>query len=79
MAWILINLFAVPYLLHYLDDFFLADNNKKLSAYMDTTKEAFHWLGVSLALDKLEGPTTFITYLGIQINSSSFTISLPQD
>ena len=77
LAWILIHLFAIPYLLHYLDDFFLADNNKKLSAYMDTTKKAFHWLGVPLALDKLEGPTTCITYLGIQIDSSNFTISLP--
>ena len=27
LAWSLINLFAVSYLLHYLDDFFLADNN----------------------------------------------------
>ena len=78
---IVISLFAVPYLLQYLDDFFLVDNNKKLSAYMDTIKEAFHWLGVPLAPDKLEGPphVSCITYLGIQINSCNLTISLPPD
>ena len=79
LTWIIINLFAVPYLLHYLDDFFLADNKNNLSKYMHTTKEAFAWLGVPLAPEKSEGPTTRITYLGIQIDSAAFTISLPED
>ena len=40
LAWILIHLFAIPYLLHYLDDFFLADNNKKLSCLHGYHKES---------------------------------------
>ena len=46
---------------------------------MHTTKEAFAWLGVPLAPEKIEGPTTRITYLGMQTDSAAFTISLPED
>ena len=70
LGFLLTYLMYIPYILHYWDNFFLADNNKKLSTYMDNKKEAFN---------KLEGPTTYITYLGIQINSSNITISLPPD
>ena len=39
----------------------------------------FQYLGVPLAEDKLEGPTTSIIYLGIQIDSTEFTISIPNE
>ena len=79
LTWILIHVYAIPYILHYLDDFFLADNTKKLAAYMEVMKNAFAWLGVPLAPAKIEGPTTRITYLGIEIDSVKFTIKLPED
>ena len=58
LTWILIHVFGIPYLLHYLDDFFIADNKNQLLQYMDRMKKAFQWLGVPLAPDKIEGPST---------------------
>ena len=78
LTWILINFCAIPYILHYLDDFILAHTHN-LKTHMNTMESVFKWLGVPLATDKAEGPTTKITYLGIDINSSNFTISLPSD
>ena len=39
----------------------------------------FRMIGVPVALDKLEGPSQVISYLGIEIDSSSSTIRLPND
>ena len=81
LAWILVFVFSVPYVIHYLDDFFIADSaiSNKTAKYMNTIKSAFTWLGVPLAPDKIIGPATCITYLGIDIDSSSFEIHLPND
>lgn len=79
LAWILIHVFAISYVLHYLDDFFFADKCNKLQPHMDTAVQAFQWLGVPLATEKLEGPLQQITYLGIEIDSLNFTIRLPAD
>ena len=46
---------------------------------MEVMKNSFAWLGVPLAPAKIEGPTTRITYLGIEIDSFKFTIKLPED
>ena len=39
----------------------------------------FHHLGVPLAPDKVCGPTTCITFLGIEIDSIAHTVRLPAD
>ena len=57
--------------------FSIADNKNQLLQYMDHMKKAFQWLGIPLAPDKIEGPSTCITYLGIEIDSSRLTIQLP--
>lgn len=36
-------------------------------------------LGVPIATDKTEGPTTYITYLGLEINTVSQTLFIPHD
>lgn len=36
-------------------------------------------LGVPIATDKTEGPTTYITYLGLEINTVSQTFFIPHD
>ena len=36
-------------------------------------------LGVPLALDKLEGPTTKLTFLGIEIDTEAGVLSLPEE
>ncbi|XP_077783928.1 uncharacterized protein LOC144327573 [Podarcis muralis] len=66
---------------HYLDDFLLAsacdtgECSVLLRAFADLTQE----LGVPLAADKTEGPSTRLTYLGILLDTVSQTSSLPRD
>ena len=80
LLWILINCFAIPYALHYLDDFFFCARNKlHCKQYIDSATEAFNRLGVPLAPEKLEGPSQILTYLGIEINVKTRTIQLPKD
>ena len=66
---------------HYLDDFVTlgphatADCQRNLDIIIQT----FTDLGIPLALEKLEGPTTCLTFLGIEINTLDGTLRLPQD
>ena len=55
LAWILICVFGIPYLLHYLDDFFVAATSN-LQQHMSTVQREFTLLGVPLAPDKIVGP-----------------------
>ena len=69
ICWIIQHIYNIINLIHYSDDFFLVSPPFKKTALHEitTVKSAFQYLGVPLAEDKLEGPTTSITYLGIQI------------
>ena len=80
LLWILIYIGAIPFIVHYLDDFFLcATSSDQCQAHMDTMRSLFSELGVPLAEDKTVGPSQCITYLGIEIDSLHQTIRLPQD
>ena len=69
------NKHLIAELIHYLDDFFTADEADNI----EVTKKVFHQLGVPLAKEKLEGPTTEITYIGIGIHSVRQEICLPAE
>ena len=65
-------------LLHYLDDFLLVGPPGK-----DTCLEAMSrvllvcdLLGIPVASEKLEGPTTTLTFLGIVLNTSEQQLCL---
>lgn len=66
---------------HYLDDFFLAgtadsnDCQNIMSMFGIVCKE----LGVPLAIDKTEGPSTDLTFLGFTIDSVALVIKIPED
>ena len=47
------------------------------STYVDSIKHIFSHLEVPIADDKLQGPTTRITYLGIEIDSNDMVTRLP--
>ena len=81
VCWIIQTLFNLPHLIHYADDFLLAStsNTNKANNELQTAIAAFHHLGIPIAEDKLEGPTTKLTYLGIEINSEDMTIRVPDD
>ena len=67
LEWILRNKYGLEFLSHYLDDFITADpaNSAQCKSNLATIQQVFNRLGVPLAPDKLESPTTVLTYLGI--------------
>ena len=68
--------------IHYSDDYLLASPthpNTQAQHDLNTFKSTFHTLGVPVAEDKLVGPTTNLTFIGINIDTNSFQVSIPQD
>ena len=64
LAWILRINYLVDILTHYLDDFWIAGpaNSTQCASNLAKIQDVFQKLGVPIAPDKLEGPTTYITY-----------------
>ena len=81
LEWILRNKYYLKVLSHCLDDFFTAGpaDSPQCQSNLIIIQQVFDKLGVSLAPDKLEGPTTVLTYLGIKIDSDDQVIRLPDD
>ncbi|KAL5517936.1 hypothetical protein EMCRGX_G003583 [Ephydatia muelleri] len=80
LDWIMANNYGAQ-LLHYLDDFLLVGPPGK-----DTCQEAMSrmltvcdQLGIPVASEKLEGPTTALTFLGIVLDTSAQQLRLPLD
>ena len=80
LAWVLWSR-GIRWQLHYLDDFlFLGPPSsttcaRSLDQALATCKE----LGVPVATQKTERPTTRLTFLGIQIDTDAMCLSLAQD
>ena len=80
LAWIIIQFGRLHFLIHYLDDYFLANFTRDLCHRdMQEFLRICSELGVPIADDKLIGPTTALTYLGIEIDSVAMTIRLPPE
>jgi len=71
IAWIATQ-HRVSSLLHYLDDFFLVGPPDPSNCKQDS--DAFiqlcSSLGIPLASENIEGPTTSLTFLGVTIDTS---------
>lgn len=81
LEWLLKFLYHDSILHHYLDDYiFMGDgeSNDCLQA-MTRFEQLCESLGVPLASDKTEGPTTVLVFLGLEINSVLFQIQIPQE
>ena len=81
LNWILVNKRKLNSI-HYSDDYLLASPpipENQAEADLSTFKSTFNSLGVPIAEDKLIGPTTCLTFIGIMINTDSFEISIPPD
>eukprot|EP00731_Ephydatia_muelleri_P035535 Em0133g5a len=80
LHWIMATNYAAD-LIHYLDDFLLAGppGQPTCSESMETMLRVCMRLGIPVALDKLEGPATTITFLGITINIALQQLRLPPD
>ena len=79
LHWILDNNYQVD-AVHYLDDFLVAGapGTDQCSSAVQLTLSACESLGIPVAFDKLEGPSTRITFLGIMLDTEARVMSLPQ-
>ncbi|KAL5509584.1 hypothetical protein EMCRGX_G004978 [Ephydatia muelleri] len=77
LHWIM----ATADLIHYLDEFLLAGppGQPTCSESTETMLRVCERLGIPVALDKLEGPVTTITFLGITIDTTLQKLRLPPD
>ena len=81
LQWILQNWALIEFLLHYLNDFFLTGSPESDICQNNLSKAEMLCaeLGVPLAEEKTVGPSTVITFLGIELESIKFETRLPQD
>ena len=80
LSWILESKGVSP-ILHYLDDFLTMGppSSTTCQENLNIINEVCSYLGVPLALEKLEGPTQSLTFLGIVLDTSRMEIRLPED
>ena len=80
LAWVM-HKHGVSRQLHYLDDYLFlgAPTSQECAHNLQTALQVCHQLGVPVAAQKTEGPTTCLTFLGIQLDSVSMQLSLAQD
>ena len=71
----------MSFLLHYLDDFHTLGppNSQTRQRNLDTCIQQFQDWGIPLHPDKLEGPSTLLTVLGIELDSLLLQARLPQE
>ena len=81
VEWILVHNYAISPLFHYLDDFLTLGPacSPVCQAHVNTAFAVFDRLGLPLHLDKCEGPSTSLVFLGIQLDSVCQTARLPQE
>ena len=66
-------------LLHYLDDFLFGGkkDTNDCTFIMSVFMDKMQLLGVPIASDKTEGPTTKLSFLGLELDSEEMTIRIP--
>ena len=67
--------------LHYLDDFLLAGppTSNRCEKDLEEVKSTCEWLGIPLAMEKVTGPTTLLTFLGITLDTVQMEAHLPPE
>ena len=69
----------VPHILHYLDDFLIvgAPASTQAQDNLQSCERLCEALGVPLAKEKTEGPSTSITFLGFTLDTVKLELCLP--
>jgi hypothetical protein len=78
LEWVLLEQ-GVSRLLHYLDDFLtMGDaNTTECQNNLELIKRMCKFLGLPLKVEKLEGPTMVLTFLGIVLDTQKLEMRLP--
>ena len=78
VCYVLVVVFGILFLIHYLDDYLIANlDEHSCSLDMHKAVKVFNLLGIPVALDKLVGPFQCITYLGIEIDAAAGIVRPP--
>ena len=80
LAW-MANQHNVSFLIHYLDDFLTMGppSSPTCQRNLDTLVQICTYLGVPLALEKVEGPSTALPFLGIVLDTTRMEARLPEE
>ena len=80
LEWILRNNYDLHWLIHYLDDYFLAGppNSSICHDHLQCFLKVCMRLGFPVAMDKVEGPATTLIFLGLELDSVLKQIRLPK-
>ena len=72
---------GVSHVMHYLDDFLMLGppSSNQCHQNLDIFKQTCQKLGVPLAIEKVEGPSTSLTFLGITLDTAKMEIRLPDE
>ena len=72
---------GISFVIHYLDDFLTVGppSSDTCQRNLDILMQLCDDLGVPLALEKVEGPSTTISFLGIQLDMVRMEIRLPEE
>ena len=81
IEWALRNNYGIEWILHFLDDFFTAGkaNSNVCKHNMNAMTTLCKRVNAPLKPEKQEGPTTCLTFLGIELDSSTMEVRLPPD
>ena len=71
---------GVDFVVHYVDDFLVmgAPGSDECAAALRKLLDVFHRLGLPVALNKLEGPSSKLVFLGLELDSRALEVRLPQ-
>ena len=80
LVWILQHNYGVANIIHYLDDFFTAGppHSPECEQNMRSMAQLCSAVRAPLKQEKTEGPTTTLTFLGIELNSATMTASISE-
>ena len=72
---------GVSYIMHYLDDFLVlgTPGSNQCQTNLSIIKECCEMLGIPLALERVEDPSTSLSFLGIVIDTVHMQLHLPPD
>lgn len=71
---------ALKHLVHYVDDFMILTRGLSASKLaLESILKLFDELGIPISMNKLEGPSTSMIFLGILFDSDSMTIRLDDE
>jgi hypothetical protein len=80
VCWILQNIYKLSLTIHYSDDyFFIALQPGTANKDFETAIQAFKDLGLPVAIEKTVAPTTRLPFLGIELDSTDLSMSVPEE